>query len=343
MNKFATEHQEAAPAGMVRLRLGDVCELRRMRHICGMVNRSRALMYPMAKDSHEVKPRFEDETFTVSAYAGPKGITPVVEKEFVLERLGVDGWENFRDSKKRKATDMRLELGDVIGWNEETTSEDGSAMRRCTVVAVDAKKARIAWNTVTGGGTDTTGKVTPQSVVLGSVVIARDINEYYLVHRSRLTEHERAAELKNFLAASGEAASELTKEIGAEETVGATDMSKKAKTTKNKASGGGLAADALKSKGTKKTSSRAEWLGHPVTSVLRALGKAGVSVAHARAIVKKAGVAAADATVSIQVSAAKYKPSDKNFRGEPADLTAEQFKTLIASAPEPVKETKETK
>jgi hypothetical protein len=332
MNKFATEHQEAAPAGMVRLKLGDVCELRGKRHICGMANHSRALMYPMAKDSHEVKPRFEDEAFTVSAYAGPQSIAPVVEKEFVLERLGVDGWENFRDSKKRKATDMRLETGDVIGW-------EGN---RATCVAVDGKRARVAWQTVTGGDTDTTGKVTPQSVALGSVVIARDINEYYLVHRSRLTEHERAAELKNFLAANAAAAGELTKEIGSEETVGATDMSKKAKATKNKASGGGLAADALKSK-SKKTSSRAEWLGHPVTSVLRALGKAGVSVAHVRAIVKKAGVAAADATVSIQVSAAKYKPSDKNFRGEPADLTAEQLKTLIASAPEPVKESKETK
>ena len=37
-------------------------------------------------------------------------------------------------------------------------------------------------------------------------------------------------------------------------------MSKKAKAKKNKASGGGLAADALKSKSSKKTSSRAEWL-----------------------------------------------------------------------------------
>lgn len=121
---------------MVRLRLGDVCELRSKRHICGMANHSRALMYPMAKDTREVKPRFEDETFTISSYAGPQSIAPVVEKDFVLERLGVDGWENFRDSKKRKATDMRLELGDVIGWSiEQTTEEQLAAGEKAAAIA----------------------------------------------------------------------------------------------------------------------------------------------------------------------------------------------------------------
>ena len=296
---------------MVRLRLGDVCELRRMRHICGMVNRSRALMYPMAKDSHEVKPRFEDETFTVSAYAGPKGITPVVEKEFVLERLGVDGWENFRDSKKRKATDMRLELGDVIGW-------EGN---RATCVAVDGKRARVAWQTVTGGDTDTTGKVTPQSVVLGSVVIARDINEYYLVHRSRLTEHERAAELKNFLAANAAAAGELTKEIGSEETVGAT-MATKVKKNKAEAKAAGEkkpAGDDLK-----------KIFGFSISSVLNRLGKEGVTTAHAKAIMVAQGKTVKDSSVSTGISdgrSGKY--------GKPAELTGAQVKELRASAKDP--------
>lgn len=72
-----------------------------------------------------------------------------------------------------------------------------------------------------------------------------------------------------------------------------------------------------------------EWLGYSTCSVLKALGKAGASVAHARAIAAEAGVKAKDATVQLNVSAGRRGD------GKIAPLTAAQVKELLASAPEP--------
>ena len=329
---FATE-SVSAPPGMERARLGDIMELDGREHICVRVNDCSASWMPTHLKKVIVQPRFDKPAYEVTEKGETVRTTSSFDKGTITRRLGMAGLREWLDSKRKERGMITLQTGDDIGWSTAPTSE-GGAHGRLTVVAVADKFARIA---------STNAVNAPALAVL---VIERDQNEFLLVHKPRLREHERAENLKNFLATNAAAAGELTKQIGSEEIE--QTMAKKTESKKNKASGGGLAAEAMKAgkgeaKPKKSTSTRPEWLGHPVTGVLRALGKAGVSAAHARAIVKKAGVDVADATVAIQVGAAKYKPSDKSYRGEPADLTAEQLKTLIASAPEPVKEAKETK
>ncbi len=73
-------------------------------------------------------------------------------------------------------------------------------------------------------------------------------------------------------------------------------------------------------------------MGHPVTAILRRLGKEGVTVSHAKAIMKAQKVKTSDATISIQVSAGRNKNTD---RGEPADITQAQVKELVGSAEDP--------
>lgn len=76
---------------------------------------------------------------------------------------------------------------------------------------------------------------------------------------------------------------------------------------------------------------------HSITAILRRLGKEGVSIAHAKAILKAHKIKANDATVGIQVRAGKN--GDKK-RGEPAEITHAQVKELKDSAPDPEKEEK---
>ena len=72
--------------------------------------------------------------------------------------------------------------------------------------------------------------------------------------------------------------------------------------------------------------------GHSVTSVCRALGKAGLKTADVRAIMKAKKIAIADATVGIQTRAGV-----NGERGEPAPLTHEQIRELKALIPSPAK------
>ena len=74
---------------------------------------------------------------------------------------------------------------------------------------------------------------------------------------------------------------------------------------------------------------------YPMTAVMRALGKAGLSTAHVRDILAALKVKTSGSTLSIQVNAGRAKGYAD--RGEPASLTAEQVKQLKAVAPEPVK------
>ena len=94
----------------------------------------------------------------------------------------------------------------------------------------------------------------------------------------------------------------------------------------------------MKSKDSKKETQSLGTLGglfgHPVTAVLRRLGKEGVSTAHVRDIMKAKGVKVSDTTVSIQVNAGRNKDKD---RGKPAELTAAQVKELLSAAPDPAK------
>lgn len=72
-------------------------------------------------------------------------------------------------------------------------------------------------------------------------------------------------------------------------------------------------------------------LGFSVVSVIQRLGKEGVNIAHAQAIVKAQGIPAKPATVAQNVRLGK------NGKGKSvAPLTEEQLKGLIASAPAPV-------
>lgn len=73
---------------------------------------------------------------------------------------------------------------------------------------------------------------------------------------------------------------------------------------------------------------------HSMTSVLRRLGKEGVTVAHARDIMKAIGVHAAKATVSIQISDGRRKDGNRPF-GDPAKLTRAQVQQLRNAAPDP--------
>lgn len=80
-----------------------------------------------------------------------------------------------------------------------------------------------------------------------------------------------------------------------------------------------------------------EIFGFSVVSVLRRLGKVGVSVAHAREILKAQKITASDTTVSIQISAGK-KGKTSGSKGKPvtyAELTKEQVAKLVKSAKEP--------
>ena len=72
--------------------------------------------------------------------------------------------------------------------------------------------------------------------------------------------------------------------------------------------------------------------GFSATSILRRLGKEGVTTARAKAIMAAQKIPAADSTVYIQVAAGR-KGDGK--RGEPADITKAQLKELLDSAPEP--------
>jgi len=97
-------------------------------------------------------------------------------------------------------------------------------------------------------------------------------------------------------------------------------------------------ADTMKDK-TAKTDKKTETthtgllggiFGLSVTSVLRRLGKEGVTTAHAREIMKAQNVETSDITVSIQVNAGR-----RGKGGPPAELTAAQIKQLVSSAPAP--------
>lgn len=74
---------------------------------------------------------------------------------------------------------------------------------------------------------------------------------------------------------------------------------------------------------------------YPMTAVMRALGKAGLSTAHVGAILAALKVKTSGSTLSIQVNAGRAKGYAD--RGEPAELTAAQLNQLKAVAPEPVK------
>ena len=74
--------------------------------------------------------------------------------------------------------------------------------------------------------------------------------------------------------------------------------------------------------------------GHSITSILRKLGREGVSTAHVRAIMAAKKIKVSDTTVSIQVNAGRNKDAE---RGKPADLTSAQLKELLAAAPDPAK------
>ncbi|SRR6266478_4934105 len=92
--------------------------------------------------------------------------------------------------------------------------------------------------------------------------------------------------------------------------------------------------DMAKKNGKEKVGALGGLFGHPVTAVLRRLGREGISTAHARAIMKAKRVKVSDTTVSIQVNAGRNKDAD---RGEPADLTAGQLAELCHAAPDPAK------
>lgn len=67
----------------------------------------------------------------------------------------------------------------------------------------------------------------------------------------------------------------------------------------------------------------AELFGHPLTAVMRWMGKAGWTWEQGMTALGKLGIAANESTVKTQVGAGK-----KGLRGEPAALTADQIRSL---------------
>lgn len=106
--------------------------------------------------------------------------------------------------------------------------------------------------------------------------------------------------------------------------------------------------DDMSKKSTKTTSTETEskpttkgalgsLMGFSTCAVLRRLGMAGVTVAHGRAIMAKAGVKASDTTVSIQIG------NGRNGKGSMAELSKAQVEELKASAPAPAEDPKAEK
>jgi len=192
-----------------------------------------------------------------------------------------------------------LELGDVLEC-------DG---RWQTVVEIRGDTACI---TDAPGGNETT--------------ICRRVNEFLFPRNGagRYSTEERARNMKPFLdARPSQRIGELKKSDGnmngkIKHMAKRTDKeSTKSKTTTN---------------GTPKLGKIGGWMGCSATSVLRALGKAGVTVAHAKAIAQANKIAIAPATIQIQIGAGR---SGNMKWGEPAPLTAAQVKELMGSAQEP--------
>ncbi len=162
-----------------------------------------------------------------------------------------------------------------------------------------------------------------------------------------VTERRGEQGVKDFLAGKGAPAKDA--ESTGLETKGNDGMAKKAKLTKEERAAAKAAAKQAKAeaKAAKKAAGKngdtaskgklGELFGCSITSVLRRLGKEGVTTAHAKAIFKARGLDAAPATVQIQIC------NGRNGKGTPADITAAQVKELKDSADEPKKEEAEAK
>ena len=323
MTPLPKANYDMTPPGMVRICPGDVLHVMGGPHICVKANESWAVVRPMSKKTVVVTDKVFDKTVTFERAGSDSRISTTTEPSHIIERRGQHGLDDWLANKK--GTLVRLELGDVIVW-------DGYEAH---VVAAMDSTARVAY---------ATGE---------TVLIDRDINDFYLRRHQRLDEQQRAESLNNFLQSNALDQGELNhKPLGEEKDETSMSTSKKNKTIEKsiKNPRGGLAAEGTASTaGAKQKASKTrtgstgehgkgalgEWLGHSVTAVLRALGKAGVHAAHARAICAANNIKAADATVSIQTSwGRKQKATDADYKA-PADLTEGQLKALLASAEDP--------
>jgi hypothetical protein len=152
-------------------------------------------------------------------------------------------------------------------------------------------------------------------------------------------ERRGAKGVEEFLAArkarrgkGGEAGLETTNDGQQKENDMGSKLRKLKGETKRKARGGLAADGAVETKAPRK-GGLGEIYGYSVASVMRRLGKEGIKGNQAMLILEAQKIKASKPGVQTMLFNGRH-----GVGGDPAPLTAEQVKQLIASAPEPVKE-----
>lgn len=291
-------------AGNVWLAPGDVFLFAGgKKHIVDYVNSSRARAVPMESSVTTVTTRF-GQKIEFSKSAKSIDISPQVEAGFVIERLGASGLKEFLKKKhNRKEIIMQLELGDVIQYSLEESPAGKTG--RFTTTAVSAKSARIASMDYEPGK-------------LTVVVIPRAINDFFLVHKPRLTAHERKNEHNNFLTVNASAVEELTAEPTGEET----------KQMPKKASAKSAKAPKSKKAGEPSRGALGQVMGFSASSVIRRLGKEGLDAGQIDRALKSQGVTADVKTIRVSIRKVVLDDKTKKF----AELSAEQLAKLVKAA-----------
>lgn len=244
----------------------------------------------------------------------PRTVNNPFPRHLVISRGGQPALDEFLGKKSAAAAQPKVKKGFVLLEPGDKLCHGGE-MR--TVVSVLEKRCII-------------GNLEGQEFYED-----RQVNEFLLLecctHKYiRLDPAQRAANLEQFLA---QRKSPLPEAQTSDETTENESEKPMAKKTK-----------AVEAKSTEERhGALGGWLGNSVTSVIRSLGKSGVSVAHAKAIAKKAGIEVADATVQIQINAG-VNGKAAGAKGKAvtyADITAAQIKELKDSCKEPAAESKE--
>jgi len=306
-----------------RLGIGDVFLHEGDSAVIDRINDCAARCAYLSMATRIVKPRFGEpkkintpkDCFRISAESEIK----------IIARLGVNWREKdftqipgFKGQPIKQIMKQKLELENIIGWE---------GLERI-VVAIDGEAARVA--TINGI----------------PMCVPSELNPFFLMTKPAWN-HEQ---WNNFLAMHADIATDLTKPISLEEK---QNMSTETKPIKKPR--GGLAADnaALKTsksrattvktakvntpKATKEpkakkeksasSSGRMKIMGNSAYKIAVTLGKKGVTLENVKAIIKAQGSDLSEGTIS------QNYYLGKSGKGNMADLTGDQIKELIASAP----------
>ena len=327
---------DMTPAGMVKIRVGDVLELRGALHICTRSVESCAVMEPLAKTKRTVTDQVFKTEATFETYGTKQRISQCVDRGLILERRGQEGADEYLGLKK--GNNMKIEAGEHIAILGD----------RHVAVFTDERNARLL-NVNT----------------LATLTIEREVNEFYILDKPRLDEAQRKAALDavttNFSKLEGRSSEELTNQLTDLERNNCMALRKiQNQKTKTKPRGG-LYADKVASetgiveKPTKAKKPKAEkksksvkvkrvkipaeepvtakrgandnLFGYSATAVLRAFGKEGITVEQATKIFSALKVQVSPITITAWIGNGK-----RGQYGKPAPLTKDQLKSLTSQA-----------